>query len=383
MKTLIIYVMRALLSLIYGILKLFPTQDNKVIFLSRQDNVLSLDFRLVEKKLVEKKPAAVKIVSICHRLEGNNLRGALGFGITTLKSMYHLATAKVCVLDAYWPAVSLLKHKQTLKIIQMWHALGKIKQSGYQTLDKEGGRGKTTARLMKMHKGYDYVIAGGKAWNPYYVKSFGISEEKIRNYGLPRIDYLIEKHKETKDRILTVYPEFREKKIVLYAPTFRRNIQLKWESLYENLILKAKTKDYILVVKGHPNQNIRLTEEMAMAGVKTCPDFKAVDLLSVADYLVTDYSAIALEGAVLNIPTLYFLYDVEEYRQKNGMNIDLYKEMPKCVFTEGSEVSGVVMSGTYNYQALENYVAKFLPEDLGKSTDKITDLILECMENHN
>ena len=41
----------------------------------------------------------------------------------------------------------------------MWHALGKIKQSGYQTLGKESGRGEEMARLMKMHEGYDYIIA--------------------------------------------------------------------------------------------------------------------------------------------------------------------------------------------------------------------------------
>ena len=49
--------------------------------------------------------------------------------------MYHLATASVCVLDAYWPAISLLHHKKSLTVIQMWHALGKIKPVSYTHLD--------------------------------------------------------------------------------------------------------------------------------------------------------------------------------------------------------------------------------------------------------
>jgi CDP-ribitol ribitolphosphotransferase len=108
-------------------------------------------------------------------------KGLLRFGFNTLASMYHLATAKVCVLDAYWPVVSMLRHKKGLTVIQMWHALGKIKQSGYQTLDKESGRSKELSHLLCMHKNYDYIIAGGKARNPYYVASFGTTEDKLVN----------------------------------------------------------------------------------------------------------------------------------------------------------------------------------------------------------
>ena len=48
----------------------------------------------------------------------------------------------------------------------MWHALGKIKQSGYQTLGKASGRGAEMAHLMKMHENYDYICRRG-AWNPF------------------------------------------------------------------------------------------------------------------------------------------------------------------------------------------------------------------------
>ena len=73
----------------------------------------------------------------------------------------------------------------------MWHALGKIKQSGYQTLGKASGRGAEMAHLMKMHENYDYIIAGGKAWNPFYEKSFNQPQDKLVNCGLPRIDRLL------------------------------------------------------------------------------------------------------------------------------------------------------------------------------------------------
>ena len=322
MKKAAIYIMRLGLSLIYAILKLMPTSPGKVLFLSRQSNTITLDFEMTQDELRRENPD-IKIVTICHRLEGEG-HGAISFARSTLRSMYHLATSSVCVLDAYWPAVSILNHKKSLTVIQMWHALGKIKQSGYQTLGKAAGRDAQIARLMKMHEGYDYIIAGGSAWNPFYCKSFNTTEEKLVNCGLPRIDYLLQTEAENKEAVLGAYPEFTEKKVVLYAPTFRKNIKLRWQALAS---IAGRESEFVLVIKGHPNQRIELGELPQTAGIYTCPEFSSAEMLAACDYLVTDYSAIAIEGALLNKPTYYFVYDYEEYRKKNGMNIDLFETM--------------------------------------------------------
>lgn len=374
MKKIVVYIMRLCLEILYLFMKLFPTEENKVLFLSRQSNELTQDFMDTQKILRDKKPD-VKIVTLCHRLEGAEGQGGSGlasFAATTLKSMYHMATSSVCVLDAYWPAVSILHHKKSLTVIQMWHALGKIKQSGYQTLGKASGRSADMAYLMKMHENYDYIIAGGKAWNPFYCKSFNTTEDKLINCGLPRIDHLLNTAEQNRSRVFEAYPEFSEKTVVLYAPTFRKNIELHWEKLADRLTAEEGT---VLIVKGHPNQNLHSDNPR----VYTCDDFKAVDLLSSCDYLVTDYSAIAIEGAVLSRPTYYFVYDYEEYREKNGMNIDLFEEMPGCVFRDADGLADAIVAGSYNYEALNEYRKKYLPENLGTSTEQIAKLITDNM----
>src|SRR5699024_769867 len=143
---------------------------------------------------------------------------------------------------------SLLKHKKSLTIIQMWHALGKIKKSGYQTLGKESGRSKKTADLLQMHRNYDLVIAGGQAWNRYYEESFRVSADKIVNIGLPRIDFLIQKESENREKVLKIYPDFVHKTVILYAPTFRRNINssASWEEFIEFIDFSK----YVVIVKG-------------------------------------------------------------------------------------------------------------------------------------
>ena len=253
MKKQAILLGKAGLQFIYSIEKLAKPKD-KVVFLSRQSNEISEDFRMVQERLKEKRPG-VEIVTFCNRLVGEGSESLKSFAFDTLKSMREMANAKAVVLDSYWPAASMLHHRKELRVVQMWHAMGKIKQSGYQTIGKESGRNRETAKLMDMHKNYDYIIAGGPAWNPYYCASFGTTEDKLKNYGLPRIDRLLNTADEKKKLVVDKYPELKGKKMILYAPTFRRNIELNWESLIEQVLTKLD-KDYVLVVKAHPNQKL-------------------------------------------------------------------------------------------------------------------------------
>lgn len=355
------------LRLLYGILKLFPVKPKKVLFLSRQSDGLSLDFSMLKEEL-ERQDPEIQITAICNRLDDSK-SGLIGFGLDTLRSMYHLATSRVCVLDAYWPAVSLLHHKESLTVIQMWHALGKIKKSGYQTLGKASGRGEKLARLLCMHRNYDIIIAGGRAWNPYYCQSFDTTEDKLRNIGLPRIDHLLATEEANRQAAVKAYPVLGEKDVILYAPTFRRGIELRWEPLLEEVDFDR----YVLVIKGHPNQKIQCDHP----GVLLCPEFSSVDLLAACDYLITDYSAIAVEGAILNRKTYYYLYDYEEYTEKNGINVNPFESMPGCAFRDAHALMTDLMSGGYNQAALDDYRAKYLPAELGTSTAKLAQTVIE------
>lgn len=88
-------------------------------------NILPLDFKLIQRELLRRNPN-LEIINICRRI-GEGFTDYVKFAKALINSMYHLATSKVCVIDSYWPAVSILNHKDTLTVIQLWHAIGKIK----------------------------------------------------------------------------------------------------------------------------------------------------------------------------------------------------------------------------------------------------------------
>ena len=105
------------LIFIYFFLKLLPTNNKKVIFISRQSNRISLDFQLLQEEIYNLNPN-YKVVLLCNKVD-HSFKGIINYYLNTLKHLYHLATAKVCIVDSYCLAVSIPKHKKDLIIIQI------------------------------------------------------------------------------------------------------------------------------------------------------------------------------------------------------------------------------------------------------------------------
>ncbi len=361
--------LRAGLNAVYAVMKLAPVRD-RVCFLSRQGDKPSEDFLLLQEGLKKASPDT-ETVSVCCRFTGRR-DGLWRFAKATLKSMTYLATSRVCVMDSYWPAASLLRHRKCLKIIQIWHANGKIKKSGYQTLDAVSGRSAQAARALRMHRNYDYVIGGGPAWNWCYCECFDITEDKIRNYGLPRLDKLSAPAPD-REPFLERHPSARGKTIVLYGPTFRDYVM----DPPTELVRRFDPEKYEFICRFHPRQ--RFTDD-SYRDLCHYNDEDIFYLLQMCDWFITDWSSLALEAAVLDKPTLYYLPDNERYCRENGVNLDLMRAMPRCSFTGEEPIWRIIDTGAYPWEELERYRAEYLPADLGHSTEKIVSLIKACLD---
>lgn len=364
--------LRGVLELLYFFLKLFPVNSKKILFCSRQYNKEPLDFVLLRKKIGEADDGIV-FVTICG-YTGGGLRGYAVFAVKLLRSMYHLATSNLCIIDSYWPAVSMLKHKPGLKVIQIWHSIGKMKKSGYQTAGRKSGRRAEYTDILKMHGNYDYVIAGAPIWNDFYCEAFGITADKLRNYGLPRIDYLLETEANNRERFFRENPHLVGKKIVLYAPTFRKNMRSYWYKILNTV----KYDDMALIVKNHPGQQAEECSELSNAFF--FDNWETVDLIAVCDYMITDYSSIALEAAVLDRKTFYWTYDYDEYMENSGVNIDLKQEVGANLEEDIERIMLRIERDDFDWETQRRYKQKYLPSELGQSTQKIAELALTVIE---
>lgn len=371
MKTVAIYIFKGILKIIYFFLKLLPTNHNKIIFISRQTDYVHIDFQMLKEE-IEKRDKGIKMVFMCKRIK-KGLLNSICYSFTTIKQMYHLATSKVAIIDSYCIPVCILNHKKSLFVLQIWHSIGKIKQSGYQTLDTPSGRSKKLAKIMCMHKNYDKIIAGGEAFDKFYELGFNVNKDILLHYGLPRIDYLLNNEKRLKKEIYEKYPEFKNKKIVYYVPTFR-TYDIDGP---EKMMKEYEKEDFILIVRGHPNQKLNID----YSKVYECMEFKSTELLTISDYVITDYSSICLEAAILNKKVLFYVYDHEKYMSENGINLDAYKILPTCSSKDIKELFKIINDNKYDNKSYQDFRKKYLPKELGKSTKLIVDYIMKEIKN--
>ena len=371
MKIFLIEIFKLFLKIVYFFLKFLPT-TNKITFISRQTNYIHIDFKLISEE-IKKRNSNIKLVFLCQRLN-KGLLNYLKYLWMIFRQMYHIATSKVVVLDSYCIPISVLQHKKSLIVVQIWHSIGKIKKSGYQTLGTESGRSSEIAKHMCMHKNYTVIIVGGKAFDKFYEQGFNVKKDVLLHYGLPRIDNLLDNYNLSREKFFNKFPELVGKKIVYYAPTFR-NYHVDG---YKQLFDKYNPNDFALITSFHPNQKLEITNNNIY--VMNLKEFNANELISVCDYIITDYSSIALEAAVLNKKTLYFLYDYNEYMQKNGLNLDPKISMPTCSFQRIEPILDIIVHDKYDDDALKNYRKKYLPPKLGHSTELIVDYIMKSLK---
>ncbi len=360
------YLFRLKLRCSYFILKKFKIK-NRILFLSRQSNSTPLDFKMLIDKIGKENEVIILTSKI-----NKNIVSYLKNYLLMFKQMYYLATSKVCIIDGYNPVISVLKHKDSLKVIQLWHSLGAIKKFGYQTVGTSAGRKEDVSKIMCMHKNYDYIISGSSEMSKYFMEAFGYEKNKFYNYGSPKIDYLLDNKDKIKNDILERYPEFLKKENILYAPTFRVNNKVN----VDELLNKIDFNKYNLIIKNHPLQKIETNNN----NIYYCEDFSAFKLLTITDHLITDYSGIAIEAASLDTKTYYYVYDYEEYKKDNGLNINLFNEMPKVTSKSAEDIIKAIDNKNYDYDNFEKYKSKYVSKYIGHSTEKIYELIKECLD---
>lgn len=361
------------MNILYFFIKLFPTQ-NKVTFISRQGNKNSLDFSLVQEKL-KKMDKNVKIVALNKRFRDiDPMMDKIKYCFHILVQMYHIATSKVVVLETYCLPISMLKHKKSLKVIQMWHALGSLKKFGYSSVDKK--EGSNLSGIAKMHRNYDCILTSSEVSLKNFAEAFGYEEKYLKVIPLPRVDYLMDKENEKRitKKIKKEYKVLNDKKNIVYAPTFRKNkddIQK-----IEELVNSIDYSKYNLILKLHPLTKVELDDSKAILDTK----FPTIDWLFVADYVITDYSAIVYEASLLKKSLFFYVYDFKEYENGRDFYLDYKKEMPGFISGKASNIIKAIEEEKQDQKKIDTFNKKYIDYHNQDCTLEFVKLILEMKE---
>lgn len=356
-------------------MKLLPVQ-RKVVLITRDPRQITVDFTLLQDSIRRKHPDH-RIVVIKHK------KLSPSYIPRAFHEMYHLATCAGCLVDGYIIPVSILNHRPELRIGQIWHALGAIKKFGHLASGTREGPHPRVAATMRMHQNYTFVCASGQIPASIYTAAFGIPAQRVKPLGMPRIDYLLDEEgvAARRQKILSKYRSLRDTvesggRVVLYIPTFRRGRHLPYTKLAAAFDDDAGT----LVLLPHPLDKSPLPE-----GGSTLigRGFGVLDWLSVADVVVTDYSAVTYEATLRNIPTVFWPYDMDEYIKARGLALDYAAEVPGPIVESATEAAQQALSvGEPDYRAFRSRHLNFVTEDDGsipvqppRCADRIVDAL--------
>lgn len=361
-----------LMNFIYKLFKLFKTK-NKITFISRQSNNISIDFKLLIEDINKESPDT-KLVVLNKELNKSIISKIIYFFHMFIQ-MYHISTSKVVILDGYCIMISILKHKKDLKVIQIWHALGSLKKFGYSTLGKNDGRDSKIAELMDMHKNYDYVLTSSEISKPFFKEAFNVQDENMLVMSLPRVDYLQsdEYKKKVTNKFYEIYNECDNKKEnILYCPTHRKEENVNIQELVSCINLNK----YNFIVKLHDGQEYVYTADTKY---NKQTEFTGMDLLHIADYIITDYSAIVYEASIVEKPIYFYTYDYDKYMDDRGWYIDYNKEMPGPILSNFKDIIKMIEDKEYDKQSIIEFKNKYI-DDLSKNlANKLTKFILELI----
>ena len=367
MKKLVIALARGVLKFLNLLYRGRKLQD-QVVIISRQSDVETLDIKMIREEL-EKLNIKVKV--LCKKLSG------AGSAFHMLKQMKEINSSKVVLLDSYCILASILPKREGQSVVQMWHALGAIKKFGWQSVGNESGRSDVVAEGMKMHSGYDYFLAASDATEKFFREAFK-SDGKAVRLGLPRIDYLRKADPAIAGAIARKYPQVARgacaKKNVLYVPTFRRNAAIEMESLVEAFDFET----FNLIIKKHFLDKADYSFARAKGAIVD-DEFSSLEWFTLADKVVTDYSAISLEAAASGKELIIYQPDASDYEEDNGLNMYFEKEAISPYFAKDEKGILDALSKDYDMSLLEQFRDKYFEISLDGVTAKLASFIASLM----
>lgn len=370
MKIILLKIAVICLKCFYFFIKLFPTK-NKITFISRQGNNVSLDFSILSKQLKEDF-SDYKIVILSKRLtQEDSIFVKIKYCFHIISQMYHIATSKIVILDSYCLPVCVLNHKKELKVIQMWHSVGTMKKFGYSVLDKDEGSKLEIAKVLKMHHNYDYVLCASNAYKDHLAQGFNIDPSKIVILPLPRLDLLKDKkyEKEISNKIYERYPKLKLKKNILYAPTFRKHGDITKD--VNKLINNVDFENYNLVIKLHPLDQTVIQDERVIID----NSFSSFDMLFISDYVISDYSCFIYEAAFIEKPIFLYDFDLKDYMNSRDTYIDYNKDIPLFKSDNSKSILKAIETNHYNISTIRKFKEKYIEYTEESAAKRISNFI--------
>lgn len=307
----------------------------------------------------------------------------------SLSYYYYLAKAKYWVTNARMPN-KLYKPKNKV-YLQTWHGTPLKKLAGDMDNVLMPGTNPATykSNFSNETAKWDYLIAPNAYSSEIFKRAFWFNNTML-DVGYPRNDVLYNSDNEENIRVLKEKMNLpKDKKVVLYAPTWRDDEYYEVGSYRFDLKLELDKMqrtlgdEYIVVLRMH----YLIATNMDISNYKGFAyDFSSYgdisELYLVSDVLITDYSSVFFDYANLRRPILFYTYDIDKYRdQLRGFYLDMETEIPGPLLTTTEEVIHSLENiSTLNEEYKERYEAfynRFCAWDDGTVSERVVKTVFK------
>lgn len=355
----------------------FPKRGRNVLLMSETKDYLWGNLQFIDKRMHERGLDKQFHISYSFRKAVGSHMSAFSWA----KLIFKLAQQDYIFVDDYVPVFGFLNLRKETKLIQVWHAGVGFKSVGYSRFGKRG----TPFPAGACHKKYDYVLVGSKELVKVYSEVFGIEEEAFLPVGMPRLDGFLDENtiRDFKTEFYQEYPEFKDEKIILFAPTFRGGGQKSAHYDYSWLDLDriyeyCEREGYIFLVKMHPfvRSVIEIPEEYQdrIIDFATYPNIN--DLYYITDILITDYSSNYFEYSLMKRPILFYTPDRELYELSRGVHRSVKECAPGKICDTFDELMDALENKDYEIEKVYRFVEENFSNYDGKASDKAINAIL-------
>lgn len=355
-----------------------PVQENKVLFLEMRFTKLSNSFELIYKALEESGEYDLK----CSYVQFNFIRGR-EFTQRVNEMLKELATAKYVFVDDASLILSSIPLRKETVAINLWHACGAFKKFGRSTAELKFGSSAATLDKYPNYGNLTHVTVSSPEVIWAYEEAMHLPKGIVKATGVSRTDQFYDKEfvESRKQKLYEIMPEAKDKKVILYAPTFRGHVatasspdRIDFERFCREL-----GNEYVIVCKHHPfvkNPPI-IPEELQHFARDLTKYLSIEDLLCCADICISDYSSLVFEYSLFEKPMIFYAYDYDNYCDWRGFYYDYSEFTPgPVVQTEDELINSIKNIDTqFDKQKVIDFKEKFMGSCDGHATERIIALM--------
>ena len=297
-----------------------------------------------------------------------------------------MASAEFLLTNARTDPWRIYWHKREgQKYAMLWHAGVALKRIEADAADKLSfsylQRAKADSKVC------DLMISGCRMQTTLQREKFWY-EGEILERGIPRNDIFFDtaRRGELRQRVAAHYSIAPDSRIILYAPTFRVDLNTKPYAIDWARIMPAISKMFggenvAVLVRMHPNLigKVDTSHLVAYNNVYDATLYHDMqELLSVADMLITDYSSSMFDFALQGRPCLLYATDANAYDR--GFYFDL-KELPFPLTENQEQLLATIEK--FNIEAYTSRLNAFFTERVGLKEDgHAAEALAEWMVAH-